>query len=527
MSSGASDKSASLETFVAERTLADFEERRRNMERLFLVGCIAWPAFFLHDMAGIFLTGDPHDVGWFAGLRALGETFALPCYFLMRKKRASGAMITVMDYATFGLGGALLAVMALRLGGLQSRHMQGVMIFVFARCTVLPLPWRRAIAVPTVCAFAYPATLGLLSVFLPELRAQWSDRAALGAFIDNFLFVLAGLAVGIFASHLIDTARKQVFEARKLGNYRLKVRIGRGGVGEVWLARQLTLDRDVALKVLREQATRSSESIRRFQREARVVSKLEHPNTIKIIDFGASDDGVLYIAMELLQGMDLDAMVDLYGPLPPSRAIHLARQACGSLGEAHARGILHRDVKPANLFVAEVGREHDVVKVLDFGVARFAEPEDGASLTETGALTGTPDYMPPEICAGDTLEGSASAVGAPRRAGAGGSRARDHEVPREGAARSLRDGAGARARPRGVRRRGRVDEGHGEGVVGVAEAAAEAEERELSRLRAVRCGRSRGTRGSGRSAWSNLRRGCSRAPGRTIPPRARRRRRSC
>jgi serine/threonine-protein kinase len=389
-------------TLVVERAQSAREEHRRATERLFLVGCIAWPAFILHDFAGVLTGGDIRDFGWFVVLRALGEMFALPCYLLIRAKRVTPRSMAAMDFATFALGGALLAVMALRIGGLESRHMQGVMIFIFARCTVLPLPWRRAFLIPLVCALSYPLTLALLSFFVPELRAQWTSRTSVAPFVDNFLFVLAGLAVGVFASDLIYNARRQVFEARKLGNYRLKARIGRGGVGEVWLARQLTLERDVALKVLRDQASRSIESIKRFQREARATSKLAHPNTIRIIDFGASDDGVLYIAMELLQGMDLDAIVETYGPLSAARAIHLARQACGSLAEAHAQGILHRDIKPANLFVAELGREHDVVKVLDFGVARFAEKEAGASLTETGALTGTPDYMPPETCAGDS-----------------------------------------------------------------------------------------------------------------------------
>ena len=374
------------------------------MERLFLVGCVAWPAFIFHDIVGVMFGGDMGSLWWLASLRALGECLALPCYLLIRWKRASPRAVVVMDCAVFALGGSLLAIMSLAIGGLQSRHVQGVMIFIFARCTVLPLPWRRALPIPLLCAFSYPVTLGLLGLVLPNVRAQWLDRTSVGVLIDNFLFVLAGTAVGVLGSNLIYKAKCQVSEARRLGNYRLKLRIGRGGVGEVWLARQLTLERDVALKVLREQAMRSAESIRRFQREARAASKLEHPNTIRIFDFGASDDGVLFIAMELLHGMDLAALVDMHGPLSPARAIYLARQACGSLAEAHAQGVLHRDVKPAHLFVAEIGSECDVIKVLDFGVARITEVEADENLTLTGALTGTPDYMAPEICGSEGVD---------------------------------------------------------------------------------------------------------------------------
>jgi eukaryotic-like serine/threonine-protein kinase len=399
-------------TFVSQRRLAQVEERRHVYERLFLVGCVAWPAFLLHDIASAVLTGRTHALLWIGGLRVLGEMVALPCYLLMRAGRLSMRQTVFCDFLVFSLGGALLGLMAIPLDGLGSRYSQGVIIFVFARCTVFPLPWHRAWPVPLACVVAYPAALAAASIFLPELAAQWDDRFRLGVLLDNQLFVVAGTAVGIFGSHMIDHAQGQVREARQLGNYRLKARIGRGASGDVWLARQLPLDRDVALKVLRDQSWRSDEAVRRFSREARAASRLTHRNTIRIFDFGASDDGVLFIAMELLEGLDLDALVNDAGPLPAARVIHLARQACGSLAEAHARGVLHRDIKPANLFVARLGDEHDVVKVLDFGVARLQGPAQ--TQTEAGALFGTPDFMAPEVCGGEPTDARSDlyAVGA-------------------------------------------------------------------------------------------------------------------
>jgi tRNA A-37 threonylcarbamoyl transferase component Bud32 len=389
-------------TFVSQRRRDDVDRLQRAYVRLFLVGCIAWPAFALHDVASAMLTGRAASLPWILSLRIVGECFALPAYFVIRSGRASYRVTSLLDYATFALGGMLLGLMALPLGGLTSRYAQGVMIFVFARCTVFPRPWRKAISVPLACVAGYPIALAASSIFDPGLRAQWRAPMALGVLLDNQLFVVAGLAVAIFASHVIDDAQRQVREARQLGNYRLGARIGQGSSGDVWLARQLALDRDVALKVLRDHAWRSEEAVRRFTTEARAASQLVHRNTIRIFDFGASDDGVLFIAMELLDGMDVEAMVRRWGPLSPARAVYLARQACGSLQEAHERGIVHRDIKPANLYVSRMGEEHDVLKVLDFGVARL--PQAARPLTEEGLLFGTPDFMSPEVCAGERAD---------------------------------------------------------------------------------------------------------------------------
>jgi serine/threonine-protein kinase len=253
---------------------------------------------------------------------------------------------------------------------------------------------------PTGC---WPATLALAAAVLPEVRAQWSSAEALQELALGTLFIAGMAVIGATGSHMLWAAGRQVREARRLGSYRLKTRIGGGGHGDVWLARQDPLGRDVALKILKDRGPRGEDVARRFEREARAAATLKHPNTIRIIEFGASDDGVLFIAMELLDGMALDQLVEVAGRLPAARAIHLARQACASLAEAHAAGIVHRDIKPANLFVTRIADDYDFLKLLDFGVARVIDADHGP-LTEAGVLFGTPEYMPPEMCSGERAD---------------------------------------------------------------------------------------------------------------------------
>ena len=166
----------------------------------------------------------------------------------------------------------------------------------------------------------------------------------------------------------------------------------------MWIARDEELRRDVALKVLRP-TDDDPEAVARFEREIRATAALRHPNTIRIFSHGISDDGLWYYAMELLEGETLQHLVYRLGPLPAPRAAALLHQAARALSEAHDQGIVHRDVKPDNLFVTTLGGEPDVIKVLDFGIVRMAE--DDAGLTSTGFVAGTPAYMAPEVATGD------------------------------------------------------------------------------------------------------------------------------
>jgi serine/threonine-protein kinase len=232
---------------------------------------------------------------------------------------------------------------------------------------------------------------------------QLHDRQAVGLFFLNQLFVFGTAAIMVVGGHKVWALRRGVYEARSLGRYRLLRPIGRGGMGEVWVARHNALRRNVAIKILRPDKVDPT-SRARFEREVRATTELSHPNTVRIFDYGVTDDGLCYYAMEFLHGEDLESILRREGPLPPERAAHLVLQACEALAEAHQCNIVHRDIKPQNLFVTNAGRERDLVKLLDFGLALVTRPEEESALTETGWVVGTPAYVAPELLTGKTAD---------------------------------------------------------------------------------------------------------------------------
>jgi hypothetical protein len=190
------------------------------------------------------------------------------------------------------------------------------------------------------------------------------------------------------------------------GRFRMLRKLGDGGMGEVYVAEQVPMGRSVALKVLRQELSDDPQQVERFKREAQAASQLSHPNTIIVHDFGQDEDGTLFIAMEYLEGRSLDALLD-EGPLDAERAVRILAQICGSLEEAHRRGMVHRDLKPENIFLTERGGQHEFVKVLDFGIAKVTQSGSGGKLetiTRQGAIFGTPHYMSPEQIRGEELD---------------------------------------------------------------------------------------------------------------------------
>lgn len=214
----------------------------------------------------------------------------------------------------------------------------------------------------------------------------------------------------IFKSELMSGDKSKEIAPKTVlaGRYELSEQIGRGGFGEVYRARQLNMDRDVAIKILPPRFMMIPDVVERFKREAKLASRLRHPNTITLHDWG-QEENLLFIVMELLKGEDLADLLKREGRLPQDRVMIIARQVLKSLSEAHDEGIVHRDLKPENIFLSVMGDDHDVVKVLDFGIAKLAIPEaskedNHRSLTMSGSTVGTPTYMSPEQAAGEEVD---------------------------------------------------------------------------------------------------------------------------
>jgi serine/threonine-protein kinase len=189
------------------------------------------------------------------------------------------------------------------------------------------------------------------------------------------------------------------------GGYRIVERIAEGGMGRIYRAEQTALGRPVAVKVIHPALVSDELSVVRFVREARTASRLQHPNSVAIHDFGRTDDGLLYLVMELLQGEDLARIIAREGPLPIPRAVGIVRQALAAIDEAHACSIVHRDIKPDNFVVETTRWGHDHVKLVDFGIAKMRRALADPKGTQPGIVCGTPEYMSPEQARGEPLDG--------------------------------------------------------------------------------------------------------------------------
>jgi serine/threonine-protein kinase len=273
----------------------------------------------------------------------------------------------------------------------------GTGLLVAIRAALIPSQPRRTLIVSAIVGF--PPILAT-SLLLPAAGGALQLRA-----LDSPVFLwlpVTALIMWVFVvitatsiSRVIYGLRVEVREARRLGQYVLETKIGEGGMGQVYRARHGMMRRPSAIKLLRgEQA--SEAQLRRFEREVQLTARLTHPNTITIFDYGRTNDGVFYYAMELLEGATLQRIVAVDGHQPVARVVRILSQACAALSEAHGIGLIHRDIKPANIMLCFQGGEHDVVKLLDFGLVKELAVDGNAKLTGVSTLLGTPQYMAPE-----------------------------------------------------------------------------------------------------------------------------------
>jgi serine/threonine protein kinase len=305
------------------------------------------------------------------------------------------------------VGVALMIPHALALALLNSWTPQPTTVRPLSSITVLILifgmlaPSRPA---TMLVASSVAASMDPIAVWIAHLRGLPvpSPFNTLLLFYPNY--VCAVLAV--VPARLVHRFGRQILEARALGSYELIRRLGEGGMGEVWLARHRLLARGAAIKLIRSdvfsngRTDQTTAALRRFEREARATAALTSPHTVRVFDFGVTDEGRFYYVMELLDGCDLESLVRTFGPLPPARALYLVRQICRSLSEAHGVGLIHRDIKPANIYVCRIGGEHDFAKVLDFGLVRHECRSDTSTRTAEPIAMGTPAYMAPETILG-------------------------------------------------------------------------------------------------------------------------------
>jgi serine/threonine-protein kinase len=312
--------------------------------------------------------------------------------------------------AALNLGLGLLVLNAVSIAVLNEwmptvpdiRHLSWNTLLILMYAIAAPTTPLKMFAACLIAASADPLALGV---------ANARDLTGLG-FADGILlyypnYICAVVAVlPSLAQHRLGG---KITDARELGSYELVERLAHGGMGEVWRAEHRLLSRPAAIKLVRPEMLRPASEqearllLRRFEREAQATAVLTSPHTIDLFDFGLTRDGAFYYVMELLIGLDVETLVRDFGALPADRVAYLLRQVCHSLAEAHARGLVHRDVKPANVYVCRMGLEYDFVKVLDFGLVRFSTPGLRSTLLTAGqATSGTPAYMAPEVILGES-----------------------------------------------------------------------------------------------------------------------------
>ncbi|NNM31870.1 MAG: serine/threonine protein kinase [Gemmatimonadetes bacterium] len=257
-----------------------------------------------------------------------------------------------------------------------------------------------------------------LSAIVNGLGVEWSLGEAVKFVVSRQFpaFIAAGIAQG--TAVLVYRLTRQATDARRLGSYQLESLLGSGGMGEVWRARHRLLVRPAAIKLIRREALGKDDDarravLRRFEREAQATALLKSPHTVALYDFGVTDDGRFYYVMELLEGLDLKRLVERNGPVPQERALHILQQVCHSLADAHDAGLVHRDVKPANVFLGQRGADHDFVKVLDFGLVMHPRLDEAERTRPTGPgpVTGTPAFMAPELIQGRDVDARADLYG--------------------------------------------------------------------------------------------------------------------
>jgi eukaryotic-like serine/threonine-protein kinase len=380
------------------------------------VGFLISLGFYLLGALALAVTG-PAAIAWRysvhgANLLHLATTAGLGVMWLACRR---GPAITVPTLRLFDVA-ATFAVcaspaLAQLLWGRELPGQHFIMLLVVTNVSV-----ARAVFVPSRPGRTCRITLASVAPTVIVAFAVDASVRVSGGYapfpIVATLWSLCGVAIATVTSQVIYGLRQQVREASQLGQYTLEEKLGEGGMGAVYRARHALLRRPTAIKLLPLEKAGEA-NVRRFEREVQLTAELSHPNTVSIFDYGRTPDGVFYYAMEYLEGLDLETLVRADGAQRASRALHVLKQVAGALAEAHERGLIHRDVKPANIVLCERGGVSDVAKVVDFGLVKNLEGTAGDSgLTRVDAIAGTPLYISPEaLIAPETVDGRSDLYG--------------------------------------------------------------------------------------------------------------------
>jgi serine/threonine-protein kinase len=392
--------------FVRPKGLADTaslpadltREQLLRLQLLYAAGALLWSITFVFDIE---LSPNGHRGPYRLWIEAGAALLAVLTVAFVRYGRAG-------DRAKIAIGSSVVVAHAVAIGllnswepqPLTSRPVSGISLLILLFGLIAPATPRRTLVISIIAASIDP-----LAVWLAHLRGLPVPTPLHTLAMFHLNFACAPLAA--IPARMFYRLSTEIREARALGSYQLVEPLGTGGMGEVWIGRHRMLARTAAIKLIRSDVNggaddRELQILRRFELEAQATAALTSPHTVRVFDFGLTADGTFYYVMELLDGRDLESLVRQFGPLPPSRVMHMVRQVCSSLAEAHEMGLIHRDVKPANIFACRMGLDYDFVKVLDFGIVKHEQRPTAPTLLTSGLVTmGTPAYMAPEAILGE------------------------------------------------------------------------------------------------------------------------------
>jgi serine/threonine-protein kinase len=260
------------------------DEIRRAVMRSMRIGMWVWPIFTIVDAWMCFVAYPGAPFGLFLVYRVVIELALVQVYRASRNPDVSVDTLQIAQTLSFTAAAVTIALMATSLGGIRSSYMHGISIVALVRAAVIPEPWRRAWPGFAQIAAAFPIVMAVGGLVSPVARLEWFSSDALITFVSNYIFVLSSAVVGVVTSHAVWQAQQRVYRARRVGRYRLLAPIGKGGMGEVWLAWDLSLQRNVALKLLRTVGETEPDMVARFEREALATSRLHSPHVVQIFD---------------------------------------------------------------------------------------------------------------------------------------------------------------------------------------------------------------------------------------------------